>query len=66
MAAFLCWLGVQLLEMHRVCNKEKRDRMTLTGLQAANRNVGYLRPENEAHIQHGRGAVPRPSSRLRR
>ena len=36
------------------CNKEKRDRLTLTGLQDINRKNGYLKPENEPNIKHGR------------
>ena len=36
------------------CNKEKRDRLTLTGLQDFNRKNGYLKPENEPNIKHGR------------
>ena len=36
------------------CNKEKRDRLTLTGLQDVNRKNGYLKPENEPNIKHGR------------
>ena len=39
------------------CNKEKRDRMTLTGLQADNRKNGYLLAENEGNIRHGRGGA---------
>ena len=45
------------------CNKEKRDRMTLTGLQDSNRRNGYLLPENEGNIRHGRAA---PGRRRRR
>ena len=47
------------------CNKEKRDRMTLTGLQAENRRTGHLQAENERNIRHGRGATP-PARRRRR
>ena len=36
------------------CNKEKRDRLTLTGLQEFNRRNGYLKPENEKNIKHGK------------
>ena len=36
------------------CNKEKRDRLTLTGLQEFNRKNGYLKEGNEANIRHGR------------
>ena len=35
------------------CNKVKRDRMTLTGLQQDNRKAGYLKPENEPNLSHG-------------
>ena len=48
------------------CNKEKRDRMTLTGLQAENRRTGHLQAENERNIRHGRGAAPPPARRRRR
>ncbi|MCY3692842.1 MAG: HNH endonuclease [Chloroflexota bacterium] len=36
------------------CNREKRDRITLTGLQDLNRRSGHLQPENEPNIRHGR------------
>ena len=36
------------------CNKEKRDRITLSGLQDQNRKNGYLLPENEGNIRRGR------------
>ena len=36
------------------CNKEKRDRITLSGLQDENRKNGYLLPENEGNIRRGR------------
>ena len=36
------------------CNKEKRDRYTLTHLQEINRNNGHLLPENERNIRFGR------------
>lgn len=36
------------------CNKEKRDRLTLTGLQDFNRKNGYLKTKNEGNIKHGR------------
>ncbi len=36
------------------CNKEKRDRMTLTGLQDWNRAHGYLLSENAVNIRRGR------------
>ena len=38
------------------CNREKRDRLTLTGLQQFNRKEGHLIPENERNIRHGRGS----------
>ena len=42
-------------------NKEKRDRMTLTGLQDYNRKNGHLTQENERNIRHGRArACPPP------
>ncbi len=41
------------------CNREKRDRMTLTGLQDHNRRFRYLSQENEANIQHGRARASR-------
>ena len=47
------------------CNKEKRDHMTLTGLQAENRKNGYLDPENEKNIQLGK-AQRRSRKRRRR
>ena len=49
------------------CNKEKRDRLTLTGLQEFNRRNGYLKPENENNIKHGRagGQVGRRAVRRR-
>ena len=34
-------------------NKEKRDRMTLTGLQDFNRRNGHLTPDRERNIRHG-------------
>ena len=36
------------------CNKEKRDRITLSGLQDVNRRNGHLTPENEKNIRRGR------------
>ena len=36
------------------CNKEKRDRMTLSGLQDFNKREGYLTQENERNISRGR------------
>ena len=47
------------------CNKEKRDRMTLTGLQADNRRNGYLLTDNEGNIRHGRGGAPARRGRRR-
>ncbi len=41
------------------CNKEKRDRMTLTGLQDFNRKNGHLIQDNERNIRHGRGQTSR-------
>ena len=35
------------------CNKLKRDRLTLTGLQAENRRLGYMNTEGEKFIAHG-------------
>ena len=35
------------------CNKLKRDRLTLTGLQAENRRLGYMSIEGEKFIAHG-------------
>ncbi len=45
------------------CNKEKRDRFTLIGLQQENRKNGYMK--NEANLRVGR-ATGRTSSRRRR
>ena len=45
------------------CNKEKRDRYTLIGLQDANRKGGYMK--NEGNLRMGR-AQGRTSSRRRR
>ena len=47
------------------CNKEKRDRSTLSGLQDENRKNGYLLPENEGNIRRGR-AVQTARRRRRR
>ena len=44
-------------------NKEKRDRMTLTGLQDYNRRNGHLTQENERNIRHGRASRPKPRRR---
>ena len=35
------------------CNKLKRDRLTLTGLQAENRRLGYMNTKGEKFIAHG-------------
>ena len=45
------------------CNKEKRDRLTLIGLQGENRKNGYMR--NEANLRMGR-ATGRRTNRRRR
>ena len=45
------------------CNRAKRDRLTLIGLQGQNRAEGHLKPENEGNIRHGR---PRKGRRRRR
>ena len=45
------------------CNREKRDRMTLTGLQVANTKSGHMIIENANNIRHGRGGT---STRKRR
>ena len=47
------------------CNKEKRDRLTLSGLQVQNRQNGYLKPENEKHISRGRVGKKRRRTRRR-
>ena len=41
------------------CNKEKRDRITLTGLQELNRRSGHLPSEREMNIRHGRARKAR-------
>ena len=46
------------------CNREKRDRYTLSYLQDINRRDGHLEPENERNIRHGR--APRARRRRRR
>ena len=46
------------------CNKEKRDRYTLTGLQAKNRAEGHLAAEREGNIRHG--TAGRRNTRRRR
>ena len=48
------------------CNKEKRDRLTLSGLQAQNRQKGYLKSENEGNISRGRVSKKKRKSRRRR
>ena len=47
------------------CNKFKRDRLTLTGLQAENRRQGHLTTEREGNIRHGT-AGRRAAGRTRR
>ena len=44
-------------------NKEKRDRMTLTGLQEFNRKNGHLTKEREQNISHGRARATRRKKR---
>ena len=44
------------------CNREKRDRYTLSHLQDINRREGHLAPENERNIRHGKA----PRRRRRR
>ena len=46
------------------CNKEKRDRVTLTGLQELNRRTGHLTADRENWITHG--GAPRARRRRRR
>ena len=46
------------------CNREKRDRYTLSHLQVINRREGHLEPDNERNIRHG--AAPRARRRRRR
>ena len=41
------------------CNREKRDRMTLSGLQQFNRENGHLLRENESNIKRGRASRTR-------
>ena len=48
------------------CNKEKRDRLTLTGLQEFNRRNGYLKAGNEGNIKHGRAGGQGGGRRPRR
>ena len=45
------------------CNKEKRDRYTLIGLQQANRTAGYMKNENNLRMGRAQG---RTSQRRRR
>ena len=45
------------------CNKEKRDKITLTGLQERNRKEGHLLPQNEGNIRRGRGVSPKRKRR---
>ena len=46
------------------CNREKRDRITLSGLQDKNRKDGHLQSDNERNIKHGK--VARTVRRRRR
>ena len=46
------------------CNREKRDRITLSGLQDKNRKEGHLQQDNERNIKHGK--VARTVRRRRR
>ncbi len=48
------------------CNKEKRDRLTLSGLQVQNRQNGYLKPDNEGNISRGRASKKKRKIRRRR
>ena len=48
------------------CNREKRDWYTLSHLQERNRKNGYLKPENEANIQHGKASRKKSKGRRRR
>ena len=48
------------------CNKEKRDKITLTGLQERNRKNGHLLPQNEGNLRRGRGAASSARRRRRR
>ena len=45
------------------CNREKRDRMTLSGLQQYNRENGHLLRENESNIKRGRASRTRQRRR---
>ena len=47
------------------CNREKRDRYTLTYLQQLNRRNGWLKPANEANIRHGRAGGQNRRARRR-
>lgn len=48
------------------CNREKRDRYTLSYLQDINRREGHLSQGNERNIKHGRATRRRRRSRRRR
>ena len=48
------------------CNKEKRDWYTLSHLQERNRKNGYLKPENEGHLSHGKASKRKHKGRRRR
>ena len=48
------------------CNKEKRDRLALSGLQDFNRRNGYLLAENEGNIRIGRATRRAGNRRGRR
>lgn len=48
------------------CNREKRDWYTLSHLQERNRKNGYLKPENEGNISHGKASKPRRRRSRRR
>jgi len=48
------------------CNREKRDWYTLSHLQERNRKNGYLKPENERNIQHGKASRRNRKGRRRR
>ena len=47
------------------CNKAKRDRLTLTGLQAQNQKEGHLTEDGMMRIKH-LGRLPRAKGRKRR
>ena len=48
------------------CNREKRDRYTLSYLQQRNRKNGWLKPENEQYIRHGKTSRKNRKARRRR